>query len=82
MIFCTVFNVELEKDVRGDTSGNFKKVLVAQIIGGREQKAEYDLTKVQEDAQALFKAGEGKWGTDESKYVAYILTARRNSFKL
>lgn len=62
-----MFNTDLEKDVRGDTSGNFKKVLVTQIIGGREQKEEYDLTKAQEDAQALFKAGEGKWGTDESK---------------
>ena len=61
-----VYNTTLEKDVKGDTSGHFKRVLVAQIQGHRDESPTYDLTKAQKDAQDLYKAGEAKWGTDES----------------
>lgn len=30
-IFCEVFKKELEKDVAGDTSGNFAKLLLALV---------------------------------------------------
>lgn len=62
------YNKEMEKDVVADTSGNFKKLLVAQIQGNRDESPKFDRTAAQEDAQALFKAGEGKWGTEESVF--------------
>ena len=67
----TEFNKDMEKDVVDDTSGNFKKLLVAQIQGNRDESPTFDRTAAQDDAQALFKAGEGKWGTDESTLVEF-----------
>ena len=63
----SVYDVDMEKDVRGDTSGNFKKVLNAQMAAGRDESPTFDQTAARADAQALYNAGEGKWGTDESK---------------
>ena len=61
-----VYGKDMEKDVVDDTSGHFRRLLVAQIQGGRDESKTFDRTAAQDDAQALFKAGEGKWGTDES----------------
>ena len=57
---------DLEKEVKDDTSGDFKALLTAQIRGQRDESPTFDRTVAEEDAKALFKAGEAKWGTDES----------------
>lgn len=56
----------MEKDVKGDTSGNFRKLLVAQMSGKRDENPKFDRTAAKQDAKALQQAGEDKWGTDES----------------
>lgn len=61
------YNVELEKDVVGDTSGDYKRILVACLQANRPEGQEFDRTKARQDAQALYDAGEKKWGTDESR---------------
>ncbi len=56
----------MEKEVKDDTSGHFKRLLVSQIQGNRDESPTFDRTAAEQDAQELFKAGEAKWGTDES----------------
>ncbi|ELU00440.1 hypothetical protein CAPTEDRAFT_158666 [Capitella teleta] len=63
-----LYSKEMEKDVKGDTSGNFKRLLVSQIQANRDESPTFDLTAAKQDAEALLKAGEKKWGTDESKF--------------
>ena len=62
----SVYGKEMEKDVKGDTSGIFKRLLVAQINAGRDENPTFDRTAAKRDAKAIYEAGEKKWGTDES----------------
>ncbi|XP_798157.3 annexin A4 [Strongylocentrotus purpuratus] len=63
---------DLEKDLKGETSGDLKRLLVGLSVGGRDEGAGVDPTKVQADAQALYEAGAAKWGTDESEFQRII----------
>ncbi|XP_048237869.1 annexin A6-like isoform X1 [Haliotis rufescens] len=62
------FNKDLEKDIIGDTSGHFKRLLVTLVQASRSDATEVDRNKAHQDAKALYEAGEKKWGTDESKF--------------
>ncbi len=67
IFFCiSEYGVDMEKDVKGDVSFNFQKVLVAQMSANRDESPTFDLTAAKKDAQALYQAGEKQWGTDES----------------
>ena len=59
--------------IKGDTTGDFEKILVATLLANRETKVEHD--KIDSDVEKLYKAGEGKWGTDEKTFIE-ILTHR------
>ncbi|XP_041930711.1 annexin A6 isoform X1 [Alosa sapidissima] len=63
---------DLEEDVIGDTSGHFKKMLVVLLQGTREEEGVVHEDLVEEDAQALFAAGEEQWGTDESIFIMLL----------
>lgn len=41
-----MFNKDLEKDIIGDTSGHFQRMLVALLMASRDESPEYDQTKV------------------------------------
>uniref|UniRef100_A0AAQ4NT46 Annexin n=1 Tax=Gasterosteus aculeatus aculeatus TaxID=481459 RepID=A0AAQ4NT46_GASAC len=64
------FNGKLEKDICGDTSGHYQKLLVILLQGSREVGVEED--KIEEDAKELYAAGEGKFGTDEEKFITIL----------
>ncbi|XP_050389120.2 annexin A11 [Patella vulgata] len=70
----TLFKSDLEKDIASDTSGHFKRLLVAQSAANRSD-APPDTALAQQDAQDLYKAGEKKAGTDEAEFNR-ILCAR------
>ncbi|RXN26857.1 annexin A5-like protein [Labeo rohita] len=58
---------KLEKDIMGDTSGHYQRLLVILAQGNREEGV--DESRVEKDAKELFAAGEEKFGTDEDKFI-------------
>ncbi len=59
----------LEKWITGDTSRNFKNLLIALLQCDRSTNPNPDPNMCQADAQTLYKAGEGRWGTDEPTFI-------------
>lgn len=57
----------LEEDLAGETSGYFKRLLVSQVNAGRDESDDVDDDKAREEAQLVYDAGEGKFGTDEAE---------------
>ncbi|XP_076148797.1 annexin A5a [Alosa pseudoharengus] len=58
---------KLEKDIMGDTSGHYQRMLVILLQANREEGVD-ELT-VEKDAKDLYSAGEEKFGTDEDKFI-------------
>ncbi len=65
-----MYSKPLEKDVKSDTSGNFRRLLVALMQGQRPETAEANVDEVKQDAQALMNGGPAKFGTDEAIFNA------------
>ncbi|XP_072016490.1 annexin A11-like [Amphiura filiformis] len=66
------FKHDLEKDLKDETSGNFKRILIGISQGGRDE-GPADASRAAADAQTLYKAGEGKLGTDESEFQRILV---------
>eukprot|EP00731_Ephydatia_muelleri_P012386 Em0006g1280a len=64
----TMFNRDLEHDVAGDTSGDFKRLLTSMLACARDENFQVDVAKANADAERLYQAGEARWGTDESVF--------------
>ncbi|XP_026293202.1 annexin B11 isoform X2 [Frankliniella occidentalis] len=67
-----MYHRSLEQDLKGDTSGNFKRLMVSLCVGNRSEDYNVDPGLVQADAQALLRAGELRVGTDESTFNAVL----------
>jgi len=63
----TMFKRDLVKDIKSETSGDFRRILISLVVAGREDKA-VDVELAKSDAKVLYDAGEGKWGTDEATF--------------
>jgi len=74
------FDEEFEDRVKGEVSGDYERLLVALLQCSRDDSNEVDEDAVQEDVNALYEAGEGKWGTDEETFNRIF--AMRNSYHL
>ena len=68
-VFQREYGKSLESWVKSETSGNFKNLLVALLQCNRSQNPNPDPDMCQSDAQALYRAGEGRWCTDESTFI-------------
>ena len=55
-------------------SGDYQKLLLACLAGQRRVNAQPDMAGCQQDAAALYQAGEGKWGTDEDTFIRIFST--------
>ena len=69
------YGKSLETWVKGDTSGTFRKLLIALIQANRNMNTVPDPQVCESDAQALYKAAEGRWGKDKSTFIR-IFTQR------
>jgi hypothetical protein len=71
------YKKSLEDRIIGDTSGDFRKILLSLLNASRPSGNTVDRTQAQEDAQSLLNAGVKRLGTDESVFIA-ILCSRSN----
>ncbi|XP_044863368.1 annexin A13 isoform X1 [Mauremys mutica] len=75
-----LFERDLESDVKSDTSGSLRKILVSVLQANRDEGLEIDAELAGQDAKDLYEAGEGCWGTDE--LVFNVVLAKRNYMQL
>ncbi|ESO07040.1 hypothetical protein HELRODRAFT_111023 [Helobdella robusta] len=64
----------LEKDIKSETSGHFKHLLVAQCNSGRDENNVVDHAKVDTDTKDLIAAGIKMLGTDEAVFNRIFCT--------
>lgn len=67
------FKRNLEKDIQGETSGHFKRLLVSQCNASRDENTNVDLARAEKDAHDIYNV---------SCVYAFYLTAEASSAKL
>jgi len=64
------YGKDIESDVKSDTSGYVRRLYTVLLQGNRDEtNVARDATA---DAEALYKAGEGKLGTDEMTFISIL----------
>jgi annexin A7/11 len=67
-----MFRTDLETDLAGDLGGSLKRLFLGLIQGQRDETNQ--IIDIERDLDTLYKAGEGKWGTDESAFLMIFNT--------
>ena len=68
------YNRDLEADVKSETSGTLRTLLIALLQCNRGNNTNPNQAQCAEIAQEIYKAGEKKLGTDESIFNKYFCT--------
>ncbi|KAL4702627.1 hypothetical protein ACJJTC_013048 [Scirpophaga incertulas] len=66
-----MYDRPLAEHMCSETSGDFRRLLtliVTRTQGARDEEGGVDVGRAQQAAQALYDAGEAKWGTDEEVF--------------
>jgi annexin A7/11 len=58
----------LESRIKDETSGDFEKLLISLIQCKRDESNHVNKALAEKEADELYKAGEGKWGTDDEVF--------------
>lgn len=75
LLYQQMFGKDLIKHVESETSGTFRKILVAILQCQRHDESfQINAPELQMEAQKLYQAGPAKWGTDESTFVSIFST--------
>ena len=72
--FSEKYERDLEKDVKSETSGILRDLLVGLLQCNRSTNTQPDLQQCQAIAEEIYQAGEAKLGTDESVFNKYFCT--------
>ncbi|XP_063930081.1 annexin B9-like isoform X8 [Zophobas morio] len=75
-----IYYQNLESDLKGDTGGHFKRLMVSLCTAGRDESMMTNPHEAAADAEALFSAGEDRFGTDESTFN--MILCQRNQAQL
>ena len=76
------YGKSLEQEMKSDTSGSFKRLLVSLSCGNRDESMRTDINSAKTDAQELKSAGVGRWGTDESAFNRILCMRNYEQLKL
>ncbi|XP_037936262.1 annexin B11-like isoform X1 [Teleopsis dalmanni] len=66
--YLRLYGAHLESELKSETSGNFKRLLISLCTAARDESGHTDAGTAQNDARELLKAGELRVGTDESMF--------------
>ncbi|KAJ6669571.1 hypothetical protein lerEdw1_000120 [Lerista edwardsae] len=69
-----IYKRDLAKDIASDTSGDFQKALLALAKADRDESAHVNDELADNDARALYEAGERKKGTDVNVFITLLTT--------
>ncbi|CAO1417280.1 unnamed protein product [Diamesa hyperborea] len=76
------YGKSLEQEMKSETSGSFKRLLVSLSCGNRDESMRIDINSAKADAQELKNAGVGRWGTDESAFNRILCMRNYAQLKL
>ncbi|KAG8228223.1 hypothetical protein J437_LFUL004348 [Ladona fulva] len=62
----------MEDDLKGETSGHFRRLLTVIVMEARTEWGPLDENKAKRDAEILYNAGEGMLGTDEVTFNSIL----------
>lgn len=76
-----MYGKSLEETLRGDTSGNVKRLFTSLSVGGRDESMT-NIESARADAQALKRAGVDRVGTNESEFNRILCLRNYEQLKL
>ncbi|KAG7491039.1 annexin A3 [Solea senegalensis] len=62
----------LIRDLRDELNGDIRKAMLLLVEGERDESADVNEQEAVQDAEAMYQAGEDKWGTDESTFIEIL----------
>ena len=68
------YGKDLVEEIKSETSGDYQKIVMKILEGDRGENEQADVQKCSEIADEIYKAGEGKTGTDEATFIKYFTT--------
>ncbi|XP_030379324.1 annexin B11 isoform X1 [Scaptodrosophila lebanonensis] len=80
--YLRLYGAHLESELKSETSGNFKRLLVSLCTAARDESGQIDPNQAQIDARELLKAGELRVGTDESMFNMILCQRNYQQLKL
>ncbi|XP_030564649.1 annexin B11 isoform X1 [Drosophila novamexicana] len=80
--YLRLYGAHLESELKSETSGNFKRLLISLCTAARDESGRVDPNKAKEDARELLKAGELRVGTDESMFNMILCQRNYQQLKL